>query len=220
MGKMDAENVDGLTGFLRHDAFAGMLDNAVADADEEGGCVSCAVVDLDFFKKINDEHGHEVGDEVLKSIAACLAEKLSDGMLFRYGGDELVALLPGVEKEQALLRLEEVRKELDQEHTFATSKGKAAVAFTVSVGVAAHPDDSANARDVLRKATEAMYRAKTSGHNKVCLAREEKMVTKTSHYTQGQLARLRELATKEGVGDAVLLREALDELFEKYDRKV
>ena len=66
----------------------------------------------------------------------------------------------------------------------------------------------------------AFLRAKAPGHNKLCLARDEKMVTKTSHYTQGQLAKLRELATREGVGDAVLLREALDGLFEKYDRRL
>ena len=64
-----------------------------------------------------------------------------------------------------------------------------------------------------------MYRAKTTGHNKLCPARGEKVVTKTSRYTQGRLARLRELATKEGAGDAVLLREALDDLFEKYERR-
>jgi hypothetical protein len=69
---------------------------------------------------------------------------------------------------------------------------------------------------VLRKAEDAMFRAKTVGRNKVCLAREERMVAKLSHYTQGQLNRLSQLAKKEGVGEAVLLREALDDLLRKY----
>ena len=66
--------------------------------------------------------------------------------------------------------------------------------------------------------SDALHRAKTTGRNKVSLAREERMITKTSHYTQGQLERLSELATREGVGEAVLLREALDDLLRKYSR--
>jgi hypothetical protein len=69
----------------------------------------------------------------------------------------------------------------------------------------------------MRKASEALYRAKVGGRNKVCLAREERMVTKTSHYAQGQLYGLSRLAKRKGVGEAVLLREALDDLLRKYN---
>ena len=62
-----------------------------------------------------------------------------------------------------------------------------------------------------------MYRAKSTGRNKVCLAREEKMMTKTSHYPQEQLERLSKTAKAEGVGEAVILREALDDVLKKYD---
>ena len=62
-----------------------------------------------------------------------------------------------------------------------------------------------------------MYRAKNTGRNKACLAREEKMVTKTSHYTQEQLELLSKLVKAEGVGEAVILREALDDMLKKYD---
>jgi predicted DNA-binding protein len=61
-----------------------------------------------------------------------------------------------------------------------------------------------------------MYRSKAAGRSKVSLAREERMVTKTSHYTQGQLDRLSNLAKREGLGEAVLLREAMDDLLRKY----
>jgi hypothetical protein len=71
--------------------------------------------------------------------------------------------------------------------------------------------------EVVRKSEGALYRAKAGGRNRVCLSREEKMVTKTSHYTYEQLQRLSELAKKEGLGEAVLLREALDDLLKKYD---
>jgi len=70
---------------------------------------------------------------------------------------------------------------------------------------------------VFRKASEALYRAKTGGRNRVCLAREERMVTKTSYYTQGQLAGLSRLAKREGLNEAVMLREALDDLLRKYN---
>ena len=83
--------------------------------------------------------------------------------------------------------------------------------------MASYPGDGTGDLDILRKAADAVHRAKAGGRNRVCLAREEKMVTKTSHYTQGQLQRLAKLAAAEGVGEAVLLREALDDLLAKHD---
>jgi two-component system chemotaxis response regulator CheY len=85
--------------------------------------------------------------------------------------------------------------------------------------VATYREDGTNAVELVRKADNALYRAKITGRNKVCLAREEKMVTKTSHYTVEQLHRLTELAKERGVGEAILLREALDDVLKKYDFK-
>lgn len=87
----------------------------------------------------------------------------------------------------------------------------------LSIGVASCPEDGSRGDDVVRRAEEALHRAKTGGRNKVCLSRQEKMVTKTSHYTQRQLERLAQLAKQEGVGEAALLREALDDLLRRYD---
>ena len=77
-------------------------------------------------------------------------------------------------------------------------------------------DDASRYQELMRKAESAMYRAKYAGHNKVALAREEKMVPKTSHYTSDQLKRLSALSKREGIGEAILLREALDMLLKKY----
>ena len=220
MSNHSADKLDELTGLSRDDEFAGMLEAAISRGADEQTCVSCALLDIDFFQRINDEHGHVIGDRILRTIAASLSKQLADaGSVFRYGGDQFAVILPGVEKEQAFLRMEKVRQSCEGEHTFGRGAEKVSLTLTVSAGIACHPDDGASLGDTIRKSTEALYRAKTTGRNKICLAREEKMVTKTSHYTQGQLAKLSQLAKREGVGEAFLLREALDDLFKKYDEK-
>lgn len=109
------------------------------------------------------------------------------------------------------------RQAFDQPHEISDVL---TLSFTFSTGLSAYPDDGSRAREVIRRADGAMYRAKNTGRNKVCLAREEKMVTKTSHYTQEQLERLSKLAKAEGVGEAVILREALDDVLKKYDDRL
>jgi len=121
-----------------------------------------------------------------------------------------------VEKEEAFLLLEQARAAFGPEHVFEANGREVKLPVTFSVGIASFPDDGANATELVRKAGDAVYRAKETGRNKVCLAREERMVTKTSHYTQGQLDRLSKLAGREGLGEAILLREALDDLLRKY----
>lgn len=97
------------------------------------------------------------------------------------------------------------------------TEGGGEVAVSVSAGMAASPDDGTRPQDLINKAHEALYRAKVAGRNRVCLAREEKMVTKTSYYTQGQLMGLRRLAERMGIRDAELLREALNDLLLKHN---
>ena len=88
---------------------------------------------------------------------------------------------------------------------------------SITIGMATAFEDASRCPELIRKADSALYRAKVSGRNKVAMAREEKMVPKTSHYTQDQLQRLAKLAKREGIGEAILLREALDMLLKKYD---
>jgi predicted signal transduction protein with EAL and GGDEF domain len=125
--------------------------------------------------------------------------------------------MPGVEKERALLIMEKMRETLDVgEITYSDGRSAKARA-TVSVGIAAYRDDGNNTVELGRKATGALFRTKAAGRNRVYLAREEKMATKTSHYTVEQLKRPAPLPKKTGTGEAVLLREALDDVLKKYD---
>lgn len=176
--------------------------------------MSLAFPDIDHFMRVNETHEHEKGDVVIPAIAAFVLEQLTDepGRLFRIGGDEFAVVLERTHKEDAILRLEGFRQGIATLEALRDVDPRP----TVSVGVATYPDDAATRQELVRKADDALFRAKSAGRNRVALAREEKKVPKTSHYTQGQLDRLSALAAREGVGEAELLREALDDVLKKY----
>jgi len=220
MAKKRSDGLDDLTGVPGNESFRRGLSEGLAVAEGEGACLSVAMVDIDFFKKINDEEGAAVGDAVLKAVADHLAVAVEEkGTVYRRGGDEFALLMPGVEKEEAFLLLEEARRTFEGARDLQVGGEKVSLQVSVSVGLASYPDDGAGDQELVRKADDAVFRAKSGGRNKVCLARDERMVTKTSHYTQGQLERLSKLSGEEGVGDAMLLREALDDLLRKYESR-
>lgn len=200
-----------------HEAFMGKLGDALNTEGAEG-VVSVALFDIDWFGKLNDEHGRDVGDALVTGLSAHLAASVEGrGSVHRYGGDAFAVLFPGVEKEEAFLLLESARATFAERRVVEVGDRTLELRVGVSAGLACSPDDSADPPILIRKASEALYRAKVGGRNKVCLAREEKMVTKTSHYAQGQLYGLSRLAKRKGVGEAVMLREALDDLLRKYN---
>lgn len=171
-----------------------------------------ALLDVDMFMRVNDEYGMEVGDQVLISIGQHLQKGLEGkGEIYRIQGDEFgIVFNPDMEKEDAFLLMEQLRRGMD----VRLPNGDA---VTISVGIAAAFEDANRYQELFRKAESAMFRAKYAGANKVALCREEKMVPKTSHYTSDQLKRLTKLSKREGIGEAILLREALDMLLKRYD---
>ncbi len=179
---------------------------------ENGMDLVVAMTDLDSFMRVNDEFGSEAGDRVLIETGEYLRATLPEGTrLYRCGGDQFAAVFPeGMEKEEAFLRMESLRAG----YAVALPDGGTQ---TITIGIASAPDDGGTYVELTRKAEGAMFRGKLAGYNRVCLAREEKMVTKTSHYTFEQLKRLTKVSKRDGVGEAVLLREALDALLKKYD---
>jgi len=178
---------------------------------DDGETMVIALIDLDSFMHINTDFGREAGDRVLIETGRRMAAGLPEGAtIYRVSGDEFGIIFTGMEKEDVFLLMEQKRSAFDV-------KAPNGDALTISIGIAAANDDAQRTQELVRKAESAMFRAKYGGRNRVALAREEKMVPKTSHYTSDQLKRLTNLSKREGIGEAILLREAIDMLLKKYD---
>ena len=183
-----------------------------SDAEASGEIVAIALTDCDKFDHINYDFGPEEGDRILIEAGKYIQSSLPEGAkVYRIGGDEFGILFRGyMEREDIFLFL----NGLKDGYAVKTPDG---VRQTITVGMATAFEDASRTPELIRKADSALFRAKVAGGNRVALAREEKMVPKTSHYTQDQLQRLSRAAKQEGVGEAILLREALDMLLKKYD---
>ncbi len=141
-----------------------------------------AMVDVDHFKKVNDSYGHYVGDQVLKMVAGRLAQVTGGGLPFRFGGEEFTVLFPGRTAKEVLPHLEALREGIGGagfvlRHPARPSKKPAAagkkvgskrIAVTVSIGVAERRDGCL-AGEVIQSADQALYKAKQSGRNRVCV---------------------------------------------------
>jgi diguanylate cyclase (GGDEF)-like protein len=143
-----------------------------------------AMIDIDHFKKLNDEYGHAAGDQVLRLIGSTLTRTEGGGRPFRYGGEEFALLFPGKSVEEALPYIEDLRETIEAS-TFIvrarnrpklkpkparSSGGRGRVVITVSIGVAEPEAGGAEPEDVIRVADQALYRAKRSGRNRVVVA--------------------------------------------------
>jgi diguanylate cyclase (GGDEF)-like protein len=199
--------------FPTGDAFEEEL-NAILNSDVEasGEIVAIALIDCDKFDHINKDFGVGEGDRVLIEAGKYIRDNLPEGAkVYRIGGDEFAVLFRGImEREEIFLYL----NDLKNHYAVQTPDGQRQ---TITVGMATAFEDASRCVELIRKADGALFRAKVSGGNKVSMAKEEKMVPKTSHFTQDQLQRMAKLAKREGVGEAILLREGLDLLLKKYD---
>ena len=125
------------------------------------------MVDIDHFKKINDEHGHGVGDKVLKMVAKLLESKFGNkDSICRYGGEEFCVLLPGTNLEKTIEVAQEVRSTIE---SYATMGIDTATPMTVtaSLGVAAIEQGATEPGKLVDQADKALYQAKESGRNRV-----------------------------------------------------
>lgn len=208
------KNIDKLTGLFSGAELNAEMETLMAEEGE----FSLITLDIDGLFVLNRDYGIEAGDAIFRLIAKHIGDIFPEPcMAFRDTRDQFDILLPGFTKEQAFLKAEQLRKSVCEQQLNYTSADKTPMRQSVSAGVAAYPEDGSRPADVLRRADSAMMRAKKSGRNLVCLAREEKLIPKTSHYTQAQLEKLSLIAEKTGAGEAALLREALDFLLKMYD---
>lgn len=164
--------VDSLTGVYNYRYFNDALEDACQHARVQQQPVTLLVLDLDDFKRVNDAHGHEAGNEVLRTFAGILKQQVREGdVVCRYGGEEFTVILPGASLEVGTQVAERLRKAVES-HRFALPRhGDVAalpVHVTVSVGAATFPDMADSAQSLIRNADRAMYvGSKQVGKNRV-----------------------------------------------------
>ncbi len=158
---------DGLTGLYNHRHFGEALKNEFKKAKRHLQPLSCMMIDLDFFKAVNDQYGHQFGDFVLARSARILKRLVRDtDFLARYGGEEFVILLPNTDLQGAFILGERIR------NVFANkdfSRDDISTRVTVSVGISSTSDDNvASDEGLVNNADKALYCAKWRGRNNVC----------------------------------------------------
>ncbi|UBV44157.1 GGDEF domain-containing protein (plasmid) [Deinococcus taeanensis] len=158
---------DALTGLFNRREFQARLRRQVELARRQGGSCAVLLLDVDHFKAVNDTYGHEVGDLVLRELAevVCREVRRAD-LVARFGGEELVVLLPHTDKATAVSVGQRVQQAVAGHPAFVVPGG-AQLTVTVSVGVAAFPADAPVEEALLRVADQAMYAAKRAGRNQV-----------------------------------------------------
>src|SRR5258706_650456 len=161
---------DGLTGLTNHRSFQERFEDLLMRAQRHNGKVALLLCDVDHFKKVNDNYGHPIGDEVLRRVARVLQElPRKIDIPARYGGEEFAVLLDNVDVEQAKAVAERIRIEISKV-VVETEKGGLSV--TQSIGVAVFPEDGRDRATLVERADLALYHAKHSGRNRVVTYQE------------------------------------------------
>ncbi len=164
---MEMALTDALTGLYNRRYFDTHFEAQIQRAGETGKPLALLMLDLDFFKAINDSHGHPVGDEVLAETARRLQENLRTvDMVARYGGEEFVVVMPDANIKEATAAAERLRARIADRPFKVSTDGGAEIAVTISAGlaIASHDPDVA---DLIKRADYALYAAKRAGRNQV-----------------------------------------------------
>ncbi len=159
---------DPLTGLYNRRHLDNNLEREFLRAKRYKNDLSIAVIDIDFFKKVNDTHGHLCGDYVLKEVSYMILDTLrKTDMVFRYGGEEFVAILTETPLEKAVIPLERLREKVEN---YPFSFGGKELKVTISIGVSSSEKEFSNASEFLDSADKALYNAKNTGRNRVITA--------------------------------------------------
>jgi two-component system, cell cycle response regulator len=158
---------DALTGLHNRRYMESHLSTLVEQSAAREKPLTVLVLDIDYFKSVNDTHGHQAGDDVLREFAQRLRKSIRGiDLACRYGGEEFVVVMPETDMAVATMVAERLRRRIASE-PFPIEEGNASVEITISVGLAARASASDTAASVLKRADQALYRAKRDGRNRV-----------------------------------------------------
>lgn len=165
----DLATHDALTGAYNRLYFNDKIIEEFNNALDRGHDLSFIILDIDFFKKFNDTYGHLFGDLVLKTISKYIMKTLrKEDMFARYGGEEFVILMPYTSLEQAAEKAEEIREGVSK---LIVSDRVISASVTISIGVSSYPETSGRPQELVSMADDALYKAKESGRNRVCISK-------------------------------------------------
>ncbi len=161
---------DELTGLFNHRHFRQQLNIEISRAERYRRSLSLMMIDIDYFKHYNDTNGHLKGNEVLKEMGRILKEMSREvDIVARYGGEEFSIVMPETDRRKARTLSERLRKRIES-HKFDNARKQPNKKLTVSIGLASYPENGGTAFDLIEQADKALYEAKRSGRNTVCLA--------------------------------------------------
>lgn len=158
---------DPLTGLYNRRYMENHLSALVSQASARGKPLTALVIDIDYFKAINDTHGHDAGDDVLREFATRIRKSIRGiDLACRYGGEEFVIIMPETDMAIATIVAERLRRRIASE-PFTIQQGSGAISVTISVGIATLDAVDDSAASILKRADQALYRAKRDGRNRV-----------------------------------------------------
>jgi two-component system cell cycle response regulator len=161
---------DALTGLHNRRYMESHLSTLADQASSRAKPLSLMILDIDYFKSINDTYGHDAGDDVLREFAVRIRKSIRGiDLACRYGGEEFVIVMPETDVQVAGLIAERLRRSIASE-TFAVNKGTKRIDVTISIGLATLDRKDEPVADVLKRADTALYRAKNDGRNRVVAA--------------------------------------------------
>jgi two-component system cell cycle response regulator len=161
---------DQLTGLHNRRYMARHLDNLILGAQKSGKPLAFLIMDIDHFKSVNDAHGHDIGDEVLREFANRISANIRGiDLACRYGGEEFVVVMPDTDIDFACTIAERLRHSVETT-PFEISRAPDKLNVTISIGIASALSEGDNAESLLHRADQALYRAKREGRNRVIKA--------------------------------------------------
>ena len=159
---------DGLTNLYNVRFFKSSLLKELKRTRRHERCCSLIMIDLDFFKKINDSHGHPTGDSVLRKVADIFLDCTREtDIVSRCGGEEFSIILPETPSDGALIVAEKIRKTTEETKFYSTANIQ--ISVTLSLGIATFPEDAEVIESLTDKADQALYSAKHGGRNRVVM---------------------------------------------------